>query len=162
MVKKKMIIGGLCALILLVLIGVFIMFMPKEKEYKDWESYVKDYEDKKISIKNDNNSYTNEFELKDKVLSSKDEKNIMDNIIEIYSIEYKGDNYTYIVSKDGKIYYLNNIKGSTQQKYELTELGDYKNIINIEVKGKNIIGTDINKKEYKLNEKMDTYIGYSM
>ena len=110
MKNRKIIFGGLCALIFILLLGIFIMFMPKEKEYKDWESYVKDYEDKKISIKNDKNSYTNEFELKDTVLSSKDEKNIMDNIIEIYSIEYKGDNYTYIISKDGKIYYLNIIK----------------------------------------------------
>ncbi len=162
--KKKIVILGMALfIVVLVIMGVFL-FLPKKAkyDYTDWQSYIKSYYDKTEKIEGkEEKLYTNEFSLKEKKLQSKDGSFILENILNIHIISYKEVSFLYAVDTEGKLYYINNIRNSTSEKYEVTELGDYTNIVKIENKNDQIIATDIQDKTHNISANMESYIHYA-
>lgn len=149
------------AILILIIVVMSLTVFNSNKNYKDWDDYKESYKDNNVIVKNNNNSYSGNFTVKNKILYDEDNNEIIKDVLKVYSIDFDKDSYIFITDNSGKTFYLNNINKSTQDKFELTELGDYKNIVNIELKDNKIIAYDINKNELVMSEEMNTYTGYS-
>lgn len=158
--KKKLgiIIGAV--VVAIAAIAIVCCLSKGGKTYKSWEAFVKTYKDVTIELDQEKTNYSNTIELKNKKVVV-DNKTVMSDVIKVYAVDYNGDNYVYLVTNEGKLFYMNNINMSTMDKNELTELGDYKKIISIEVKDNKILAKDIEDKEIDMTPKLKSYIQYS-
>ena len=140
MKKKKLIIVICIILLILVILLAFILRekdQDNSKKYPEWTNEVDrvDYMKVKDYLNNtcDYKYYTPNFKIVDDILYDNDDNLIKENVYTLNYLNYGECNIgmVFVTTINGKVYYINNLVDSKYKKYQLVEINNVSNIVNV-------------------------------